>query len=69
MPRAPRVFDLPLDPVMQVVCGRDAGRAAEAAHRLGWAESDTDWHRVVERADIGLIEVGLATGDLRSSAA
>jgi predicted dehydrogenase len=54
---APRFFDLPLDPVMQVVCGRDAARTAQAASRLGWAESDTDWHRVVERADIGLVDI------------
>jgi predicted dehydrogenase len=54
---APRFFDLPLDPVMQVVCGRDAGRAAEAAHRLGWAESETDWRRLVERPDIDLVDI------------
>jgi len=54
---APRFFDLPLDPVMQVVCGRDAARTAQAAQRLGWAESDTDWHRVVERADIDLVDI------------
>ena len=34
---APRVFDLPLEPVMSVVCGRDETRAADAARRLGWA--------------------------------
>jgi predicted dehydrogenase len=54
---APHFFDLPLDPVMQVVCGRDAARAAAAAERLGWAESETDWRRVVERPDIGLIDI------------
>ena len=54
---APRFFDLPLDPVMQVVCGRDATRTAQAAQRLGWAEFDTDWHRVVERADIDLVDI------------
>jgi predicted dehydrogenase len=54
---APRFFDLPLDPVMQVVCGRDAERAAEAAHRLGWAESETDWRRLVERPDIDLVDI------------
>ena len=47
---APRFFDLPLTPAMQVVCGRDAERTAEAAARLGWAETETDWHRLVERA-------------------
>ena len=54
---APRFFDLPLDPVMRVVCGRDADRAAEAAQRLGWAESATDWRQVVERPDIDLVDI------------
>ena len=54
---APHFFDLPLDPVMRVVCGRDAERAAEAAHRLGWAESETDWRRVVERPDVDLVDI------------
>jgi predicted dehydrogenase len=54
---APHFFDLPLDPVMQVVCGRDAARAAEAAHRLGWAESATSWRDVVSRDDIDLVDI------------
>ena len=54
---APRFFDLPLDPTMAVVCGRDAQRAADAAARLGWADSDTDWRRVVERDDIDLVDI------------
>jgi predicted dehydrogenase len=54
---APRFFDLPLDPVMRVVCGRDAARVADAAARLGWAESETDWRRVVERDDVDLVDI------------
>ena len=44
---APRFFDLPLTPTMQVVCGRDPARVSEAAGRLGWAETETDWRRLV----------------------
>jgi predicted dehydrogenase len=54
---APRFFDLPLTPVMQVVCGREADRAAEAARRLGWKEAETDWHRVVQREDVDLVDI------------
>jgi len=54
---APRFFDLPLTPTMQVLCGRDAARAAEAAQRLGWAESETDWRRLVERQDVDLVDI------------
>jgi len=54
---APRFFDLPLVPTMQVVCGRESARVAEAAERLGWAETETDWRRLVERPDIDLIDI------------
>ena len=45
---AHRFFDLPLLPVMQVVVGRDGGRAQHAADQLGWAGASTDWRAVVE---------------------
>src|SRR3954451_19446197 len=54
---APHFFDLPLNPAMQVVCGRDAARTAEAAARLGWAETETDWRRLVERQDLDLVDI------------
>jgi len=54
---APRFFDLPRDPVMQVLVGRSPERSAEAARTLGWAEVETDWRRVVERDDIDLIDI------------
>jgi predicted dehydrogenase len=54
---AHRFFDLPLHPAMALVVGRDAARAAEAADRLGWAESATDWHAAVVRDDIDLVDV------------
>jgi len=54
---APRFFDLPLDPRMRVVCGRDADAVAAAADRLGWEESATDWRQVIARDDIDLVDV------------
>jgi predicted dehydrogenase len=54
---APRFFDLPLRPELRALSGRDATRAAEAAARLGWRSSETDWHRLVERDDIDLVDV------------
>ncbi|WP_066519883.1 Gfo/Idh/MocA family protein [Curtobacterium ammoniigenes] len=54
---APRFFDLPLSPVMQVIVGRNGARTQEAADRLGWAESATDWQAVIERDDIDLIDI------------
>src|SRR3954471_2955321 len=54
---APYFFSLPLRPELAVVVGRDADRAAEAAGRLGWAESSTDWREVVARDDIDLVDI------------
>jgi predicted dehydrogenase len=54
---APRFFDLPLRPELTVLCGRDAARTAAAAERLGWAEVETDWQRLVGRPDVDLVDV------------
>jgi len=54
---APHFFDLPLRPELTVLAGRDAGRVADAAQRLGWADTETDWRRVIERDDVGLVDV------------
>jgi predicted dehydrogenase len=54
---APRFFDLPLRPELTAVAGRDATRLRDAAQRLGWASTETDWHRLVERDDIDLVDV------------
>jgi predicted dehydrogenase len=54
---AARVFDLPLDPRMAVLCGRNRAAAETAAERLGWASVETDWKAVVEREDVQLIDI------------
>ncbi|HEU5035537.1 MAG TPA: Gfo/Idh/MocA family oxidoreductase [Nocardioides sp.] len=54
---APHFFDLPLRPEMAVLVGHDAGRAAEAATRLGWAESSADWREVIARDDVDLVDI------------
>jgi predicted dehydrogenase len=54
---APHFFDLPLRPELTVLAGRDAARVADAAERLGWASTETDWRRVVERDDVALVDV------------
>ncbi|MGY1815051.1 Gfo/Idh/MocA family protein [Blastococcus sp. SYSU D00820] len=54
---APHFFDLPLHPRLTVLAGRDRNRVTDAAARLGWASIETDWRRVVERDDVGLVDV------------
>src|SRR5690606_36129312 len=46
-----------MQPEMTVVCGRDASAVEAAARKLGWASTETDWHRVVERSDVDLVDI------------
>ena len=54
---AHRFFDLPAVPELAVLCGRDASAVGEAADRLGWRETSTDWREVVGRDDIDVVDV------------
>ncbi|WP_051276653.1 Gfo/Idh/MocA family protein [Marmoricola sp. URHB0036] len=54
---APHFFDLPLRPRMLALCGRDSVRVNEAAGRLGWETTETDWTRLVARDDIDLVDI------------
>ena len=65
---APHVFDLPLRPAMAVLCGRDADAALAAARRYGWASTETDWHALIERDDVQLVDV-CTPGDLHAEIA
>ncbi|ANY06167.1 Gfo/Idh/MocA family protein [Pseudonocardia sp. HH130630-07] len=52
-----RVFTPPLVPDLLALGGRDHDRARAAADRLGWAEVETDWRALVERPDVGLVDI------------
>lgn len=54
---AGRVFDLPLNPVQAVICGRDDAAVRVAASRHGWASTETDWRALVERDDVDLVDI------------
>jgi predicted dehydrogenase len=54
----PFFFDSDGVPVMQAICGRDEGGVKAAAQKLGWASYETDWHKLIERDDIDLIDIG-----------
>jgi predicted dehydrogenase len=51
-------FDLEYAPVMQAVCARDAAKAQAFANQWGWQSVETDWRKLVDRADIDLIDIG-----------
>jgi len=52
-----RFFDLPVTPRMNVIGGRDSAKLARAAQRFGWAATETDWRRLIERDDVELVDV------------
>jgi predicted dehydrogenase len=56
-------FDAPFEPVMQVICGRDAERTRAAAEKLGWQEASVSWEATVRRPDIDAVDI-CTPGDL-----
>ncbi|MCB9879938.1 MAG: Gfo/Idh/MocA family oxidoreductase [Planctomycetes bacterium] len=55
--QANHFFDLPLQVVPKVIVGRDLGRAAEAAGKLGFEHATTDLDAVLADPDIHLVDV------------
>lgn len=49
-------FDLPVQPVMKVMCGKFPEELANGA-KWGWEETSLDWEAVVNRPDIDIIDV------------
>lgn len=54
---APRFFDLPLDPQMTVMVGRDPEKNAALATKWGWAEASQDFEAVLARDDIDIVDI------------
>ncbi|MDP9437384.1 MAG: Gfo/Idh/MocA family oxidoreductase [Actinomycetota bacterium] len=53
----PRFFDVDPTPRMAAICGRDETGVREAADSLGWPHYETDYRRLIERDDVGLVDV------------
>jgi predicted dehydrogenase len=58
-----RAFDLPVQPRLAAICGRNEAATRAAADRLGWAAVETDWRALIARDDVQLIDIS-APGDL-----
>ncbi|MEU5886894.1 Gfo/Idh/MocA family oxidoreductase [Streptomyces sp. NPDC047461] len=52
-----RVFDLPRQPVLSAICGRDPAAVRAAAERHGWAAAETDWRALIARDDVDLVDI------------
>ncbi|HEY7390232.1 MAG TPA: Gfo/Idh/MocA family oxidoreductase [Bryobacteraceae bacterium] len=55
--QAPRFFDLPCQPVLQAVCARNRQRLEAFAGNWGYASTETDWRKLIERKDVELIDI------------
>src|SRR5690349_10262231 len=53
-----KFFDVPVEPVMHTVCGRDDAELRAFAKRWGWKNPCTDWRSAVSDPEIGLVDVG-----------
>ena len=52
-----QAFDVPLRPRMAVLAGRDGAATRAAARRFGWRHAETDWHALIERDDVQLVDI------------
>jgi predicted dehydrogenase len=55
-----RFFDLDVEPVMKVLCGRTEHKVKAAQEQFGWQEYATKWEDVIARNDIDLVDIGTA---------
>lgn len=65
---APRFFDLPAQPEMTLLVGRNGGNVAAAAAKWGWAETSGDWREAIARDDIDVIDI-VTPGDSHAAIA
>jgi len=63
-----RFFDLPVEPVMKVICGKDPAGTKAAAAQFGWEEASTDWKAVMARPDIDIVDIS-SSGDMHATMA
>jgi len=52
-----RFFNLPQPPVMKAICGRSEAAVRAVAEQWGWESVETDYHKLVARDDIDLIDI------------
>ena len=50
-------FDVPCEPVLKVICGRNESELIKAANNFGWQEHSTSWEEIVGREDIDVVDI------------
>jgi predicted dehydrogenase len=59
--RAPLFFNTNIQPVRKLICGIPEKPLQEFAEQWGWEEYTTDWHELVERPDIDIVDISAPT--------
>jgi len=54
---APHFFDMNVQPVLKVACDTNEEVLGAFARRWGWQETETDWRKIVARADIEVVDI------------
>src|SRR5271169_2176543 len=52
-----RFFDLEYEPVLTAVCARNIAAAEAFAENWGFASFETDWRKLIARADVDLVDI------------
>jgi predicted dehydrogenase len=55
--QAPRFFNLPANLRLKTICGRNRAAVKKAAAKLGWENAQTDWRRVIDDSEIGIVDI------------
>lgn len=58
MLKVAKFFDLPVEPVMHTICGRDQAELNAFKDRWGWQNACTDWRRAIADPQIDLVDIG-----------
>jgi len=59
--RVHNFFDVPIEPVLKVACGRAKDPLQSFADRWGWESISTDWREVVNRPDVDIVDIAAPT--------
>jgi predicted dehydrogenase len=55
--QAPLFFDMGVQPVLKVACGRNQAALKAFADRWGWEEIASDWREMVHRDDVDVVDI------------
>jgi len=55
--KAPLFFDMDVQPVLKVACGRHQDSLKEFADRWGWEHTEEDWKKMVHRDDVDIVDI------------